>query len=168
MTQQEYQQEKRECWEEFQVANRTTLETTKQAFEYIFDRAYALGKLQASCEQVKEAITQEEIEKAAKTYASEVDKNVRDLYGIENLPVSLTFGECAAESFREGVKFALGKQEKDADTVTIDKDEYDKLCKYRRYVANWVPYFNVCPICGEYNQSGCVCANCSNNKNWNK
>lgn len=63
--------------------------------------------------------------------------------------------------------YALGKQEKDTDTVTIDKEEYDELCKYRRYVANWVPYFNVCPICGEYNQSGCICANCGNNKNWN-
>lgn len=44
MNNKEYEQKKRECWEEFQVANRTTLETTKQAFEYIFDRAYALGK----------------------------------------------------------------------------------------------------------------------------
>lgn len=59
----------------------------------------------------------------------------------------------------------VGKQEKDADTVTIAKDVYDKLCKYSRYVANWVPYFDVCPICGEYNQKGCVCANCNNDKN---
>lgn len=64
--------------------------------------------------------------------------------------------------------FALGKQEKDSDTVAIDEEEYDELCKYRRYVANWVPYFNVCPICGEYNQSGCICANYGNDKNRNK
>lgn len=63
--------------------------------------------------------------------------------------------------------YALGKQEKDADTVTIDKREYYKLCKYRRYVANWVPYFDVCPICGEYNQRGCICINCDNDKNLN-
>lgn len=50
--------------------------------------------------------------------------------------------------------------EKDADTVTINKGKYDKLCKCSRYMANWVPYFDVCPICGEYNQRGCVCANC--------
>ena len=54
-----------------------------------------------------------------------------------------------------------------ADTVTISKDKYYKLCKCSRYMANWVPYFDVCPICGEYNQRGCVCANCNNDKNWN-
>lgn len=63
--------------------------------------------------------------------------------------------------------YALGKQEKDADTVTINKGKYYKLCKCSRYMANWVPYFDVCPICGEYNQRGCVCANCYNDKNWN-
>ena len=60
--------------------------------------------------------------------------------------------------------YSLGKQEKDADTVTINKGEYDRLCKCSRYMANWVPYFDVCPICGEYNQRGCVCANCYNDK----
>lgn len=63
--------------------------------------------------------------------------------------------------------YALGKHDKDADTVTINKDVYGKLCKYSRYVDNWVPYFDVCPICGEYNPRGCVCANCNNDKNWN-
>lgn len=38
MTQQEYEQKKRECWEEF-----TTMSLHK-AFNYAFDRAYALGK----------------------------------------------------------------------------------------------------------------------------
>lgn len=64
--------------------------------------------------------------------------------------------------------FALGKQEKDADTVTINKGKYYKLCKFSRYMANWVPYLDVCPICGEYNPSGYICANCNNDKNWNK
>lgn len=100
MTQQEYEQQRRECWEEYLSEHKTTY--TRTAFDYAFDRAYALGK-----------------------------------------------------------------QEKDADTVTIDKREYYKLCKYRRYVANWVSYFDVCPICGEYNQRGCICANCYNDKNWN-
>lgn len=160
MTQTEYEQKKRECWEEYvNLLNHNS--AARYVFDKIFDRAYALGR-------EKETITQEEIEVAAKEYAAEVDKNVRDLYGIEEQPASLTFGECAAESFREGVKFALGKQEKDADTVIVDKEEYDKLCKRSRYIANWVPYFNVCPICGEYNPSGCICANCDNNKDWNK
>lgn len=38
MTQQEYDQKKRECWEEF-----TTMPLYK-AFNFAFDRAYALGK----------------------------------------------------------------------------------------------------------------------------
>lgn len=51
------EQKKKECWDEFQVANRTTLETTKQAFEYIFDRAFALGK-QAAEEAMIEPYTE--------------------------------------------------------------------------------------------------------------
>lgn len=84
-------------------------------------------------------------------------------------PISMTL-HTQEELFYEFLEraYALGKQEKDADTVTIDKEEYEELCKYRRYVANWVPYFSVCPICGEYNPSGCICANCDNDKNWNK
>lgn len=79
-------------------------------------------------------------------------------------------GEEPNEAFKWVFKqaYALGKQEKEADTVTIDKEEYEELCKYRRYVANWVPYFSVCPICREYNPSGCICANCDNDKNRNK
>ena len=63
--------------------------------------------------------------------------------------------------------YSLGKQEKDADTVTINKGEYDKLCKCSRYMANGVPYCDVCPKCGEYNQRGGICANCYNDKDWN-
>ena len=104
MDNQEYEQKKHKCWEDFcrHIVNE------EEEFYNMFDRAYALGR-------EKETITQEEIEKAAKKYAAEVDKNIRDLYG--NIPDAIMFGECAAESFREGVKFALGKQEKDADTV---------------------------------------------------
>lgn len=72
------------------------------------------------------------------------------------------------QAFEAGANLFLGKQEKDTDTVTIDKEEYNRLCKCQRYVVNWVPYFEVCPICGEYNQKGCICANCNNDKNWNK
>lgn len=61
--------------------------------------------------------------------------------------------------------YALSKHEKDADTVTINKDEYYKLCKYRRYVANWAHGLTVCSICGEYKPSGYICANCNNDKN---
>lgn len=39
MTQQEYEQKKRECWEEF-----TTISPLYKSFSFAFDRAYALGK----------------------------------------------------------------------------------------------------------------------------
>ena len=77
--------------------------------------------------------------------------------------------EMLDDTLKKEIKESLNQwlSEKDADTVTISKDKYYKLCKYSRYVDNWVPYFDVCPICGEYNQRGCVCANCNNDKNWN-
>lgn len=60
MTQPEYDQQKRECWEEYLSEHKTTY--TRTAFDYAFDRAYSLGR-------EKESITQDEIEKAAKDYA---------------------------------------------------------------------------------------------------
>lgn len=50
MTQTEYEQKKRECWEEFMVLNGTILETTKQAYDWIWNRAYALGKQEKDAE----------------------------------------------------------------------------------------------------------------------
>lgn len=117
MTQNEYKQKKRECWDAYIAKHGLEYAIPEEAFDYAFDRAYILGK-------EKETITQEEIEKVAKEYAAEVDKNVRDLYGIENPPTSLTFGECAAESFREGVKFVLGKQ-----TETIAQEDIEKAAE---------------------------------------
>ncbi len=73
MPDKEYQDKKRECWDalynellkgevQWQPVSR------KEIVNFVFDRAYALGKLQASCKQVKEAIMQGEIEKAAIEY----------------------------------------------------------------------------------------------------
>lgn len=56
MTQQDYEQKKRECWEEYLSKYKTTY--TRTAFDFAFDRAYALGKQ-------TETISQEEIEKEA-------------------------------------------------------------------------------------------------------
>ena len=157
MTQEEYKAKKHECWEEFK---RTNLDGEVQwqpvncydVFCAAFDRAYALGR-------EKEIISQDEIDKAAEYYVS-FKKGGKCL-------LSYIIERACRRAFKGGANFALGKQEKDADTVTIDKDVYDKLCKCSRYMANWVPYFDVCPICSEYNQRGCVCANCNNDKNWN-
>lgn len=109
MTDKEYEQKKRECWEEFQVANRTTLETTKQAFDYIFDRAYALGKQ-------TETITQEEIEKAAQERVDNIlyDYRMEDMFR-DDLRVDMI------NLFKDAIDFALGKQEKVKD-ATIQQD----------------------------------------------
>lgn len=136
MTQTEYNQKKRECFVQFCKDNGIDQEVNISifdAFDQIFDRAYALGK------QEKDGI---------------------DLKKLN---------EMLDDTLKKETKESLNQwlSEKDADTVTIDKDKYYKLCKYSRYVDNWVPYFDVCPICGEYNQRGCVCANCNNGKNWN-
>lgn len=44
MTPQEYEQKKRECWEEFIGTDGFPTETMRQCFNFAFDRAYALGK----------------------------------------------------------------------------------------------------------------------------
>lgn len=65
MTQPEYDQQKRECFVKFCKDNGIDQEVNIgifDAFDQIFDRAYALGKQ-------KETITQEEVEKVAKDYA---------------------------------------------------------------------------------------------------
>lgn len=99
MTQTEYEQKRRECWEEFLQKHEISGAdgVTADAFIMAFDRAYALGR-------EKEPITQEEIEKAAKDYAYDVGDS-----DWERLRVQ--------DAFVDGANFALGKQEKDADTV---------------------------------------------------
>lgn len=165
MTQQEYDQNKRECWEEFLQKHEisTADGVTADAFIMAFDRAYALGKQ-------KETVTQEEIEKVAKEYVltrqqarhnakREEDATLRDF----DKTIKAWDAFDMEQAYEDGANFALGKQEKDADTITIDKEKYDKLCKYCRYVANWAHDLTACPICGEYNPSGYICANCGNN-----
>lgn len=56
--------------------------------------------------------------------------------------------EMLDDTLKKETKESLNQwlSEKDADTVTINKGKYYKLCKCSRYMANWVPYFDVCPI----------------------
>ena len=61
MTDKKYQQKKLKCWGKVKFALHTP-STGRQVFDFIFGRAYALGR-------EKETVTQEEIEKAAKDYA---------------------------------------------------------------------------------------------------
>lgn len=98
MTQHEYEQKKQECWEEYFKHVVCSTDNPKGWFERAFDRAYALGK-------TKETVSQEEIEKAALEYSERLGKN-RDV----------TWND-AEYGFIAGTNYALGKQEKDTDTV---------------------------------------------------
>ncbi len=125
MTQTEYEQNRAECWE---YVSKTILtiggSKEKRAFDYAFDRAYALGKLQASCRQVNKTISQKEIEKAALKYvfnrqkARHNAKNDEEAY-LSDFDNTLKAWDAfdMAQAFEDGMKFALGKQEKDAETV---------------------------------------------------
>lgn len=66
MTQQEYEQKKRECWKEF-----TTMPLYK-AFNFAFDRAYALGRQEKDAKEKKNALTDKE-EYALESAISELE-----------------------------------------------------------------------------------------------
>lgn len=132
MNNQDYESKRRECWEEYCRTHKTLINGEDTyiiehgAFSFAFDCAYALGR-------ETEAITQEEIEKAAKEYSDRLGKS-RDV----------TWND-AEYGFIAGVNFALGKQEKDADTVIsgwVARDENKSLYLYeKRPVRNhneWV------------------------------
>lgn len=124
MTQQEYENKKRECWEEFK---RTNLDGEVQwqpvsrydVFCTAFDRAYALGKQFGNPEQV-------DIEKAAEKFADEI----RIPTSIPGVMIPL-LRDIAKSSYLQGAQDFLGKQEKDADIVIsgwVCRDkEWDKV-----------------------------------------
>lgn len=113
MTQQEYEQKKAECWHEYFSSDKqlTTIhehEVSKDAFYIAFDRAYALGKQ-------KVAVSQEEIRKAADSYATDAYYPAPDYGWYESDDEQMR--EVLENTFKAGANFSLGKQEKDADTV---------------------------------------------------
>lgn len=55
MIQEEYNNEKRECWDEYTRKCVCEGKNTYGAFIFAFDRTYALGKLQANGRQVNNA-----------------------------------------------------------------------------------------------------------------
>ena len=62
MTKQEYEQKKRECWEEFknEVFNGNISYSPYGGFDFTFDRAYALGK-QETKQEIKQETKQETV-----------------------------------------------------------------------------------------------------------
>lgn len=152
MTQSDYEQKKRKCWVEFCKDNGIDQEVNISifdAFNQIFDRAYALGKQ-------KETITQEEIEKAAEEYAvQKTEQYIPESYGdMRHRRIAERFdSHDMGQAFEDGVNFALGKQEKDADAVIqgwVAADDDGDLFLYRTKPARdevsgmWMS--NECPL----------------------
>lgn len=123
MNTKDYDQKKQECWDalhnellkgevQWQPVSR------KDIFNYVFDRAFALGK-------EKEPITQEEIEKAAEKFADDIKIPA----SIPGIMVPFING-IAHDSYLQGAQDFLGKQEKDAEDTVIkgwvarDKEGY--------------------------------------------
>lgn len=123
MNQKGYEKAKAECWAEFCKDNGIDQEVNIgifDAFNQIFDRAHQLGKL-------TETITQEEIEKAAEKFAD------------RECEIGQVDRDALHKGYYHGMKDALGKQEKDADTVISgwvardrDSDLYIYTCKPER------------------------------------
>ena len=114
MDNQEYEQKKHKCWEDFcrHIVNE------EEEFYNMFDRAFALGR-------EKESITQEEIEKAAEEYAEKEMENVSSWeWDSEYVQGLIEY------AWYEGANFALGKQEM--------KQESKQESKQETVISGWV------------------------------
>lgn len=127
MTQQEYEQKKRECWEEFCRMNPSHNKSifARKVFDFAFDRAYALGKQFGNPEQV-------DVEKAAERYADEI----RIPASIPGVMVSFING-LAHDAYLQGAQDFLGKQEtkqeSKQETVIqgwVARDKSGTVCLY--------------------------------------
>lgn len=115
----DYEQKKDECWRSVNNNTRDFGIITLRCFTAIFDCAYALGKK-------KEAITQEEIEKAALEYIFNRQKARHNAKRDEEASLS-DFDNTLkawdafdmAQAYEDGANYALGKQEKDAEETVI-------------------------------------------------
>lgn len=133
----EYKHKKRECWENFKFALRAP-NTYRKIFDFIFDRAYALGKQTVT-------ITQEDVNKAAREYLltrqqarhnakKEEDATLRDF----DKTIKAWDAFDMEQAYEDGANFALGKQEKDAEgeeMLTLPRkaiiQAYKKSCAKR-------------------------------------
>lgn len=114
MNNQEYENKKRECWEDFKEKhfNGNAPWSPYSAFDFTFDRAYALGKQFGNPEQV-------DVEEAAEKHADELSVP-------SNIPGALVplLHDIAKSSYLHGALDALGKQ-----TETITQEDIEKLAK---------------------------------------
>lgn len=124
MAQTNYEKAKADCWDTFKILGGCEeVITKKDAFNYAFSKAYALGK------QEKDA---EEIEHEAVDYAIREQTNRLGVYP-EALRSQLSTEYDAndlANAFKAGANFALGKQGKDADgeeTLTVPRKKVQEM-----------------------------------------
>lgn len=123
MTNEEYSQKKRECWEEYKRENLDGEVQWQPVSRYdvfcdAFDRGATIGKQ-------KETITSEEVAKNASEYADGIKLT-------SAIPGALVpfIHDIAYNSYICGMMASLGKQEKDADTVIqgwVARDEDNTL-----------------------------------------
>lgn len=116
MTQHEYEQKKRECWEEFIGNDGIPTERLRACLDFAFDRAYALGKQFGNSEQV-------DVEKAAERYADEI----RIPASIPGVMVSFING-LAHDAYLQGAQDFLGKP-----IETITQEEIEDAAKDYAY-----------------------------------
>ncbi len=142
MTQPEYEQKKRECWEEFkkEVFKANISYSPDGALDFAFDRAYALGEQAKAAEgeemlTVPRSIVQEMY--AANTrlrkefpnseignYSAEIMRMLRELFGSKCLPGAEIFDETTAKNPKEPANsFA-------SDTpIATESDDFDRIVK---------------------------------------
>lgn len=127
MNKQEYDQQKRECWEEYKRENLNGEVQWQPVSRYdvfcaAFDRAYALGKQ-------TEAVTQEEIEKTSVKYANKTAEQ----YEVCNSE----FVQEIMVAFEQGANFALSNQEKDVEETPITERLYEE----EKSQLEWLYYY---------------------------
>lgn len=129
MTDKEYKQKKLKCWKKFCKSNGLYNQVhvlVPAAFKYAFDRAYSLGKQ-------TEAISQEDVEKAAEEYCDQHSEEIIERQQ-DDCKTWNPLEEGIMNAFIVGANYALGKQEKDADAVIsgwVARDSNGNLYFYR-------------------------------------
>lgn len=123
MDTEDYKKNRAECWEEYcKTHPLCNTPVMRLNFDWTFSRAYDLGK-------EKEAITQEDVEKAAEKFADDIIIPA----SIPGIMVPFING-IAHDSYLQGAQDFLGKQEKDAGTSLwqrLTNDEKREIqCRY--------------------------------------
>lgn len=147
MTQQEYENKRRECWEEFKKQNldgevQWQPVSRYEVFLHAFDRAYALGR-------EKETITQEEIEKATEEYAD----GLRVSSALPGAVVPMLH-DIAKSSYLQGAQDFLGKQETKQETDAESSPLWERLTEDEKREMQCRYHTNECVLSDHKKRTG--------------